>query len=225
MKHGFGRRRGRDFWKAWKDERQRVWSEFGGHGGPPGPPDGFPPARMARAWREFFHDFMGISPEDHWAFGGRRFTPWHQGVDSYNPFVASLLSKGGGLLPLLVMHFLSDRPRYGNEIMDLIAEWTRGQWVANPGAIYPLMDELEENSLIHGKWEDPDKRTVRIYQLTEEGGQELSRLKAIVGPKLKEAIRILSLMADGLDGGSGDGESNGTDDAPVGGEAPDNQVV
>ena len=63
-------------------------------------------------------------------------------------------------MPLLVMHFLSDRPRYGNEIMEMISEWTRGQWVPNPGAIYPLMDELEENHLIRGEWEDPEKRTV-----------------------------------------------------------------
>jgi DNA-binding PadR family transcriptional regulator len=174
------------------------------------------------AFHRMFSEFMGVEPEDHWAFGGRRFTPWHQGVDSFNPFVASLLSKGGGLLPLLVMHFLSDRPRYGNELMDMIAEWTRGQWVANPGAIYPLMDELEENGLIKGEWEDPDKRTVRIYQLTEEGRQELPRLKSIVQPKLKEAVRVLKLIADGLEPNSGEGDS--ADDAPAGDESPDKET-
>src|SRR5574341_1377854 len=199
MRRRFGRgRHWHDFWHAWREERQRLWKQHGEPGWPPGAP----PPYMARAWREFFLEFMGISPEKHWAFGGRRFTPWHQGIDSFNPFVASLLSKGGGLLPLLVLHFLSDRPRYGSEIMDLIAEWTRGQWVANPGAIYPLMDELEEHGLIRGEWEDPEKRTVRIYKLTEEGGQELSRLKAILRPRLREAIRVLSLMADGLNGES-----------------------
>jgi DNA-binding PadR family transcriptional regulator len=181
---------------------------------------------MAGAWREFFHDFTGSSPEDHWAFGGRRFTPWHQGIDAFNPFVATLLSKGGGLLPLLVMHFLSDKPRYGNEIMDLISEWTRGQWVANPGAIYPLMDELEEKGLIRGAWEDPEKRTVRVYQLSEEGRQELSQLKSIVRPKLKEAIRVLSLMADGLNGdhGEGDDVQDRAGDAPAGGDPADNDT-
>lgn len=213
----FGRHRWRDFWRAWQEERRRLWEESGGQGWPPGP-TGMPvPPPMAGAWHKFFSDFMGVSPEDHWAFGGRRFTPWHQGIDSFNPFVANLLSKGGGLLPLLVLHFLSDRPRYGNEIMELISEWTRGQWVANPGAIYPLMDELEENGLILGEWEDPEKRTVRIYRLTEEGEQELPRLKAIVRPKLLEAIRALKLMVEGL----GDAEGGEGSDGKAGAEAGD----
>jgi len=236
-RHERRRRKLQDFWQSWQEERQRLWEEMGGHGAPPGPPfgpggphgrggpgmppwpgmPGWPPGGptpppVARAFHALFSEFMGVAPEDHWAFGGRRFTPWHQGVDSFNPFVASLLSKGGGLLPLLVMHFLSDRPRYGNELMEMISEWTRGQWVPNPGAIYPLMDELEEHHLIRGEWEDPDKRTVRIYQLTEEGQQELQRVKAIVQPKLVECVRVLKFIADGLGDQAADAPSEGEND-------------
>jgi DNA-binding PadR family transcriptional regulator len=147
---------------------------------------------------------MGTWPEEHWAFGGRRFNPWHQGIDAFNPFVASLLSKGGGLLPLLVMHLLSEQPRYGNDIMDQITELTGGQWIANPGAIYPLMTLLEEQGLIEGEWEDPHKRTVRIYRLTSAGEQEMTRLKTIVLPKLEEAVAILQDLTQELNGLSGD---------------------
>lgn len=156
---------------------------------------------------------MGDWPEHHWAFGGRRFSPWHQGMDSFNPFIASLLSKGGGLLPLYVLHLLSQKPRYGNEIMDLISESTDGQWVANPGAIYPLMTLLEKQGLVQGQWEDPRKRTVRIYNLTAIGEQELTRLKAIVRPKLNEAIRALQRLAHDLNG-----DANGGEDPAEGGE-------
>ena len=155
---------------------------------------------MAHFWREFFHEFMGTWPEHHWALGGRRFSPWRQGLMSFNPLVASLLSKGGGLLPLYVMHLLSQEDRYGNEIMDLITERTGGGWVANPGAIYPLMTMLEEHGYVSGKWEDPRKRTIRIYKLTEEGTHELARLKAIVGPKLKETVQVLQSIARDLNG-------------------------
>jgi DNA-binding PadR family transcriptional regulator len=144
--------------------------------------------------------YMGASPEEHWFFGGRRFSPWHQGMDTFNPFVATLLSKGGGLLPLYVLQLLSQKPRYGNEIMEMIAGRTGGQWVANPGAIYPLMTELEEVGLVEGVWEDPRKRTVRIYSLTERGVQELTRLKAIVRPKLAEAIEVLQGLMHDLNG-------------------------
>lgn len=207
MKRGpHRRRRGRewrDFWRAWREEQRRLWEAQGGQGWEPGH---MPPPYVAHAWREFFHSHMGAWPENHWAFGGRRFSPWHQGIDSFNPFVASLLSKGGGLLPLVVLHLLSQKPRYGNEVMALITERTGGQWVANPGAIYPLMTILEKQGLVEGEWEDPDKRTVRIYSLTERGEQELARLKGIIRPKLDEAVEVLQKLIHDL---------NGEDDAPV----------
>jgi PadR family transcriptional regulator PadR len=189
FRHGeSGHKKGRhDFWREWNDERRRRWHAHG-----PGFPPPIPPLEMAHAWREFFSEFMGgASPEDHWFFGGRRFSPWHQGMDTFNPFVATLLSKGGGLLPLYVMQLVAQKPRYGNEIMEIIAERTGGQWVSNPGAIYPLLNLLEEQHLIEGAWEDPQKRTIRIYSLTEKGAQELARLKAIVHPKLTEAIKVM----------------------------------
>lgn len=167
---------------------------------------GPPPPEIAHEWRTFFHQRMGEFPEDHWAFGGRRFSPWHQGDDAFNPFVASLLSKGGGLLPLLVLNSLAEQPRYGNEIMSLIAERTSGQAEANPGALYPLMNMLESRGYVRGEWEDPRKRTVRIYQLTEAGREELQRLKSIVLPKLEEAIEVLQNLARDLNGDEGDGE-------------------
>jgi DNA-binding PadR family transcriptional regulator len=92
--------------------------------------------------------------------------------------------------------------------MDLISERTAGQWAANPGAIYPLMNILEEQGYVSGKWEDPRKRTVRIYQLTPDGDMELNRLKAIVRPKLEEAIQVLGNIARDLNGD----ESESTDD-------------
>jgi len=205
------RRARRDFWQAWREEMHRRREEHGGPGGPPWPhgPGGEPPFRqgpMHQAWRDFFHEYTGAWPEEHWAFGGRRFNPWHQGVDSFNPFVATLLSKGGGLLPLIVLHLLRESPRYGNELMDLINERTGGRWVANPGAIYPLVGELERRGFVAGEWEDPDKRTIRRYTLTEAGAQELSRLRGIVHPKLVEAVEVLAKLARGLSdeaGGSG----------------------
>jgi DNA-binding PadR family transcriptional regulator len=192
----------RNFWRAWHEEQDRWWEEHGHHherhgrhGSPP-----FRPPEMDRTWRQFFHDFMGAWPEKHWAFSGRRFSPWHQGVEAFNPFVASLLSKGGGLLPLYVLQLLSEQPRYGNELMELIAERTGGHWMANPGAVYPLMNMLEQQGLVEGKWADPRKRTVRIYHLTGDGEQEMERLKAIVRPKLEEAIEVMQRLARDLNG-------------------------
>ncbi|HVO44417.1 MAG TPA: PadR family transcriptional regulator [Aggregatilineales bacterium] len=193
-----GRRERRDFWRAWREEQRRFWHDQKDRAWGP---DALPPHEIARAWREFFHDYMGDWPEGHWIFGGRRFSPWQQGLDSFNPFVASVLSKGGGLLPLYMLHLVSQKPRYGNEITEIIATRTGGQWVSNPGAIYPLLTELEQQGLIEGIWEDPQKRTIRIYSLTKAGEQELARLKSIVNPKLREAIEVFQWLMDDLDNG------------------------
>lgn len=202
---GRGRRRGsrrRDFWQAWYEERRRLREEHD-------EPGGITEDEMMTHWRQFFREYMGTTPEEHWAFGGRRFNPWHQGVDAFNPFVANLLSKGGGLLPLLVLHLLDQEPRYGGAVMDWISDATGGQWVANPGAIYPLMTTLEKQGFITGEWEDPTKRTVRIYHLTDAGQQELERLRGVVQPKLVKAAEALQRFADDLGGEDASNEDDG----------------
>ena len=193
-KHSGRSRKSRNFWRDWDDEQEKRWADSDESGGRP--PRGRHRHRPNRAetrgaWRDFFEEFTGEQPEDHWVFGKRRFSPWHRGDVSFNPFVAMLFSQGGGLLPVIVLHLLAEKPRYGNEIMTLLSESTSGGWKANPGAIYPLMATLEERGFITGEWEDPQKRTVRIYQLTEFGKYELQRVKAVVQPKLEEALEVV----------------------------------
>jgi DNA-binding PadR family transcriptional regulator len=110
-----------------------------------------------------------------------------------------MMSKGGGLLSLYVLHLLAEKPRYGNDIMRAIQKRTHRRWGSNPGAIYPLLNAMEDRNLVEGKWEDPDKRTRRIYHLTEAGNQELDRLKEVIRPKLEEAITVLRELSDDLE--------------------------
>ncbi len=175
------------------------WHDFWHHG---------PPGRDPRAWRDAFEEFLGKAPEDHWMFGGRRFHPWQMGEAIFNPFVAMALSKGGGLLPLYVLHLIAEQPRYGNALMSAIEARTGGAWGTNPGAIYPLLNDMEAQGLITGEWDDPARRTVRHYAITERGLDELDRLKAVMRPKLEEAINVLSDILSDLD--SDDGEDTGT---------------
>jgi len=193
-----------DFWGDWEQELRRRVAENPGHRFKAHLPE------QQDAWRDFFHQFTGEWPEQHWAFGGRRFHPWHQGDVSFNPFVANLFSQGGGLLPLIVLHLLEEKPRYGNELMSLISDKTADQWAANPGAIYPLMTELENRGLVEGQWDDPRKRTVRIYHLTAKGKSEMERVKAIVLPKLTEAIEVLQTLATDLNNQSNESEEGET---------------
>lgn len=193
MNKGFGK--GAGFWAEWEtpDDEQgprrgrRRWarSERGEH------------------WRQHFNNYMGEYPEDHWLFGGRRFRPWHRGRAGFNPFVANLMSMGGGLLPVLVLQMIAEEPRYGNEITKLIRQRTGGQWMANPGAMYPLLTQLEEEGFITGEWEDPRKRTMRVYSITPQGKLELARLIEIVRPKISEMITVLTGIEEGMSATTG----------------------
>jgi DNA-binding PadR family transcriptional regulator len=116
----------------------------------------------------------------------------------YNPFVAELMSKGGGLLSLFVLSLLAEKPRYGNDIMREIEERMQGKQGPNPGAVYPLLTAIENSGLVTGEWEDPDKRTRRIYRLTPDGYDEFERLKEVMRPKLEEAINVLRDICDNL---------------------------
>lgn len=182
----------RDFWSEWRSERHHHSREEHLQAG-----RALSPKEM-EAWREFFQKTFGTWPEDHWIFGGRRFSPWNQGIDQFNPFISTLLSKGGGLLPLYVLHLISQKPRYGNEIMDLISEQTSGTWVANPGAIYPLLTLLEKEGFIEGQWEDPDKRSIRIYTITQKGNEEVSRIAMIIMPKLVETQTLVQILIENM---------------------------
>jgi PadR family transcriptional regulator PadR len=142
-------------------------------------------------WREHVRELMEQEPGQHWFFGGRRFMGWWAGPGRINPLVGLMLSKGGGVLPVLVLHLLAQRPRYGNDIMREIQTRSKGTWASNPGAIYPLMRLLEHHGLVSGEWEDEIKRTRRVYRLTEEGKQEYAHLKELMKPGLREAVEVM----------------------------------
>lgn len=186
-------RRRRHFWHEWHEKEQANDEDV---------PETEHYHR--RAWHRHFEDFLGVKPEKHWVFRGRRFKPWFSGKwgppDLFNPFVAVMMSKGGGLLSLYVLHLLEEQPRYGNDIMKEIERRTEGRWGPNPGAIYPLLTVIEKSGFIEGEWADPEKRTRRIYQITPTGREELTRLKEVIRPKLKEAITVLSQLYDELNG-------------------------
>ena len=100
--------------------------------------------------------------------------------------------------------------------MDLLGRRTNGQWVSNPGAIYPLLALLEREGFIKGEWEDPDKRTVRVYTITPSGHDEVTRIKTIVSPKVEETVMILQELITDLQGQSSDATPSV---APVGQES------
>jgi DNA-binding PadR family transcriptional regulator len=93
------------------------------------------------------------------------------------------------VLPLLVFHLIAQGPSYGNQLMERIGELTEGVLSVNPNTMYPLLRKLEEEGLIEGQWEHPERRTRRFYSLTRKGRAEYQRLREEVRPFLENVQR------------------------------------
>jgi DNA-binding PadR family transcriptional regulator len=103
-----------------------------------------------------------------------------------------------GLLPIYVLHLLGERPRNGNELCTDIRTRTEGAWQPSTGGIYPLLRRFEKQGLVAGNWQDPDKRTQRVYALTENGQVQLSSLRAAMKPRLESAFKVFEIVAGDL---------------------------
>jgi DNA-binding PadR family transcriptional regulator len=98
------------------------------------------------------------------------------------------------VVPLLVLHLIQREPAYGNRLIEEIEEITEGVISVNPNTIYPLLRELEEQGMIEGQWEHPDRRTRRYYAITTAGRKEYRRLVAELEPFLDSVIRSVTLI-------------------------------
>ena len=109
-----------------------------------------------------------------------------------DPFTGELRKRE--VLPLLVLHFISDGPSYGNQLMERISGVTAGVLSVNPNTMYPLLRQLEERALIEGSWEHPERRSRRYYSLTDAGREEYARLVRDVRPFLDSVASSIDMI-------------------------------
>lgn len=126
------------------------------------------------------------------AAAGARTPPASGGPGSGDPLVAGL--RKAGLLRLLVLHLLGAGPSYGNQLMDRVGDLTGGLIAVNPNTMYPLLRALESEGLVAGRWEHPERRSRRFYELTAPGAAERDRLAAEVAPRLDELAAAVDLI-------------------------------
>ena len=120
--------------------------------GPPGPP-GFPPPPPG---------LPPMSPPPLQGMPGL-FGPGPFGPGPAPPGAAPKVKKGDVRAAALAL--LAEGPRNGYQIIQEIAERSRGIWRPSPGSVYPALQQLEDEGLVRAK-EDGGRRT---YRLTDEG--------------------------------------------------------
>jgi DNA-binding PadR family transcriptional regulator len=123
---------------------------------------------------------------------GARAVATGSGPGSGDPLVAGL--RKAGLLRLLVLHLLGSGRSYGNQLMERVGELTGGLIGVNPNTMYPLLRALEAEGLVAGKWEHPERRSRRFYELTAAGAAERDRLAAEVAPRLDELASAVDVI-------------------------------
>ena len=115
-----------------------------------------------------------------------------RGPGAADPLVGEL--RRAGLLPLLVLHFLAREPSYGNQLMERVSELTGGLIAVNPNTMYPLLRSLEQQGLVRGEWEHPERRSRRFYRLTPQGEAERDRLAVELAPRLDAVAAGIDLI-------------------------------
>lgn len=96
------------------------------------------------------------------------------------------------IVKMLILHFLINKSCYGNELIDLIEKCLNYKWRPSPGMIYPLLRNMEDDLLIDGWWDEPDKKTRRNYKITDTGIKHYNNIKLTNKPQLEESLAIIT---------------------------------
>ncbi|BAL81692.1 PadR family transcriptional regulator [Caldisericum exile] len=94
-----------------------------------------------------------------------------------------------------ILHLLSERDMYGEEISKAILIVSRGTWYPNPGFIYPVLKKLSVSGYIKGDWVIGESKHPRlVYKITEKGKTYYRTLRKDWKEGIKEFIEILRLI-------------------------------
>lgn len=101
------------------------------------------------------------------------------------------------LVKMYTLHLLTEGTFYGNKIIDEIKSRLKNKWEPSPGMLYPLLRELESEGYIQGSWDEPNKRSIRRYRITNEGYNHYKKLLLKNKPALDDSLIIVeSILND-----------------------------
>lgn len=102
--------------------------------------------------------------------------------------------KSKTLFPALLLHLIEQRPDHGYGLMHRIAGLCGDLLAVNTNTIYPLLRRLEERGFVSASWEHPTKRSRRIYAITEQGRERLTRIKGLMLPYLNSVAGAIERL-------------------------------
>ncbi len=96
-----------------------------------------------------------------------------------NPKYEQQMKKG--VLEMLVLKLLSEKEKYGYQLISELKEKSGGLFVLKEGTLYPILYRLEDEELVISRWSEPKGKEVsrKYYAVTEKGIAVLEELSAL----------------------------------------------
>lgn len=100
------------------------------------------------------------------------------------------------LTATFVLDILSQGSNYGNRIEREIYERTNNVYRPNPNELYPVLRYMEGKNFVESSWDSPDKRSKRIYSITDKGRDAVPYMKKQVLDWLVTLRAFISTIQD-----------------------------
>lgn len=86
-----------------------------------------------------------------------------------------------GVLDMLVLKLLDEKPKYGYQIIQEMKEKSGGIFLLKDGTLYPILYRLEDDHLVESKWSEADGKQVprKYYEITEAGKTALTEIRLL----------------------------------------------
>jgi DNA-binding PadR family transcriptional regulator len=138
------------------------------------------------------HDFCAFESREHHGHFGRRGRFRGGAAFMGGPGMRATKMLASGDLQLIILALLSEKPRYGYEIIKQVEEHSSGTYSPSPGMVYPALTYLEEMGYATSESEGAKK----LYRITEAGTAYLNENRASVEETLDQLARFGRRMAD-----------------------------
>jgi len=99
-----------------------------------------------------------------------------------------------GALKFIILDILAERPRHGYEVMNALEEKSGGFYSPSAGAIYPVLQMLEDLDYVRVSKENGKK----VYELTEAGKSYLEKHKAKIKEHREKIAHFCSEAGEGF---------------------------
>ena len=97
-----------------------------------------------------------------------------------------------GVLEMLVLEIVCEKPAYGYEMLSLLKEKSGGLFALKEGTMYPILYRLEDEGLIEAAWLTGEGRASpkKMYQATDCGRKEQARRRQLWGSVVQTVERF-----------------------------------